>query len=72
MKSSNVLCKQEQMLSTADSKSKETSMKRQLQQINIVSRKLDSRHLQVLLALFTLGLLVLGAGAPAAVGSFSG
>lgn len=47
-------------------------MKRPLQQFDIVSRKLDSRHLQVLLALVTLGLLVLGAGAPAAVGSFSG
>ncbi|MCB0115974.1 MAG: hypothetical protein R2873_13215 [Caldilineaceae bacterium] len=47
-------------------------MKRQLQQINLVSRRLDGRHLQVLLALVTLGLLVVGAGAPAAVGSFSG
>lgn len=47
-------------------------MKRQLQQINLVSRQIDGRHLQVLLALVTLGLLVLGAGAPAAVGSFSG
>jgi hypothetical protein len=43
-------------------------MKRHLQQINLASRTVDSRHLQVLIALVTLGLFVLGAGAPLAVG----
>lgn len=43
-------------------------MKRHLTTFNLVSRKVDSRHVQVLVALVTLGLFVLGAGAPAAVG----
>lgn len=43
-------------------------MKRHLQQINLASRTVDSRHLQVLIALVTLGLFILGAGAPMAGG----
>jgi hypothetical protein len=45
-------------------------MKRHL--IDSVTRKLDSRHVQILLALVTLSLFVIGAGAPACVGSFGG
>jgi hypothetical protein len=44
-------------------------MKRYLQQINLVSRSVDSRHIQVLIALVTLSLFVLGAGAPMAGGT---
>lgn len=47
-------------------------MKRHLLTANLATRKLDSRHVQVLLALVSLGLFVLGAGAPAAVGIGSG
>jgi hypothetical protein len=45
-------------------------MKRHL--IDNVTRNLDSRHVQILLALVTLSLFVIGAGAPACVGTFGG
>lgn len=47
-------------------------MKRHLNMLNLVSRNVDSRHLQVLLALTTLGLFVLGSGAPIIMGGGGG
>lgn len=43
-------------------------MKSQLRNINLFSRRVDAHHVQVVLALITLGLFALGAGAPAYVG----
>ncbi len=47
-------------------------MKRHITTLNLVSRKVDARHVQVLLALVTLSLFVIGAGAPAVVGAGGG
>jgi hypothetical protein len=43
-------------------------MNSQLRKIDLVSRRVDAHHIQVVLALITLGLFALGAGAPLAVG----
>ena len=46
------------------------NMKRHI--INTVAQNMTARHIQILLALVTLSLFVIGAGAPACVGTFGG
>jgi hypothetical protein len=47
-------------------------MKRHILSISNVARNRNARHIQILLALVTLSLFVLGAGAPACVGTAGG
>ncbi len=47
-------------------------MKNIIQKLTVSAFKLDRRHIQILIALVTLSLLVLGAGAPAIDGGSGG
>ena len=47
-------------------------MKKSISKLSLFSSKIDRRQVQVLLALVTLALLVLGAGAPAVSGGVGG
>ena len=47
-------------------------MKNSIQKISLSLGKIDARHIRLILALVTLILFILGAGAPSAPGGFSG
>jgi hypothetical protein len=47
-------------------------MKRIIQNLSMSAGKIDRRHIQLFLALLTLSLLVIGAGAPAVQGGGGG
>jgi hypothetical protein len=47
-------------------------MKRNIANLGIKAVKIDQRHVQIILTFITLGLFVLGAGAPAAFGGGGG
>ena len=47
-------------------------MKKTLSSLSLFSAKIDRRHVQIFLAVLTLALLALGAGAPAADGGVGG
>jgi hypothetical protein len=48
------------------------TMKNSIQKISLSLGKIDARHIRLILALVTLILFILGAGAPSAPGGFSG
>ena len=50
----------------------EENMKNIIQKLTLSAGKIDRRHLQILLALVTLSLLVIGAGAPGVTGGAGG
>ena len=47
-------------------------MNKTIQKLTLSLSKIDRRHLQLMLVLLTLGLLVIGAGAPAVSGGAGG